>query len=119
MEARILDGILIGGAGNLRLAYVRMHPFVEVGFAESSGRWDAGGLFVNDVYEPSWINVSSTGLAVGAGVTLDVIILPHLILEGVVGYWSVPDPFSEVPPQEALDADFPLVYYGLGIRFGF
>jgi hypothetical protein len=114
----VANGVLVGGAAHFRRGRAAVRPFAELGVATAEGRWDAGGLYVEDAYEPGWTTESSTGLIVGVGMTVDFVVYRHLVLEGVAGYWLVPDPFSEVSPDEELDADFPPLYLGLGVRIG-
>ena len=114
----VANGVLVGGAAHFRRGRAAVRPFAEVGLAVAEGRWDSGGLYVEEGYQPGWTTESTSGLIVGLGLTLDFVVIPHVVLEGVAGYWLVPDAFSEVAPDEQLDADFPPLYFGLGVRLG-
>jgi len=93
-------GVAAGMAGvgiELRKGRFVVRPFAEAGFGRTEGRYDLGGYYVagpgGSQYVPFWRRVQGDGLGIGSGMVLEVITLPHIILEATGGYWkfSAPD----------------------------
>lgn len=109
---------LMGGLSlTLRSGRFSLLPFAELGLGRVEGRYDAGGYYVanpsapgGNRYVPFWRQSKQDGIGFGAGVTLQAVLLPHIILEGTIGHWdfSLPD---SVPRLSTFFA-------GAGLRFG-
>jgi trypsin-like peptidase len=92
-----------------------MRPFVEAGLGQVEGRFDGGGYYVSTPtggtrYVPSWNRVVGDGLGVGGGATLEVITVPHVIMELSAGYWTFTTPVGAPELKN--------VFFGLGARWG-
>ncbi len=91
-----------------------LRPFVEAGLGRVESRFDIGGYFVDDGgtdrYVPVWDREERDGIGVGGGASLEITLLPHLILELTGAGWSFGRP-DNAP-------DMPKFFLGGGIRVG-
>jgi len=110
-----VTGAMFGLGLNLpKQGRVWINPFVEGGFGHLEGRFDAGGYYVanngTNVYTPLWEQVQDDALGYGAGISLMALVVPHTIVEVMVGHWG----FNSPPDMPAM----PDVVWGAGLRFG-
>lgn len=92
-----------------------LRPFVEAGMSRVKARFDVGGYFVqdgsNERYVPIWHREEQDGIGFGGGASLELTVLPRMILEVTGAGWS----FGR--PENA--PDMPHFYVGAGLRAGF
>jgi hypothetical protein len=106
----------MAGVGlRLKIGRVAVDPFVEAGFGHIVGRFDVGGYYVaapggGNTYVPFFNRAQDDGLGVGGGMTVQVSVIPHVILEAVSGYWRFTTP-ENAPKLNDL-------FVGGGIRLG-
>jgi S1-C subfamily serine protease len=105
----------VGGlSARLRTGRFAARPFVEIGYGRMEGRYDAGGYFIDDgegvTYVPIWNTLETEGLGAGLGIDLEFLVVPHVMLEFLGGYWWFDAP-EEAPP-------LPDIVFGAGLRFG-
>jgi hypothetical protein len=93
---------------------VWLNPFLEGGFGHVEGRFDAGGYYIDNngtnTYVPLWRQVKDDGLGYGAGVSLMALVVPHTIVEVMVGHWSFNRPVNA--------PGTPNIVWGAGLRLG-
>ncbi len=87
----------MAGVGlHLKKGRLALHPFVEAGFGRVEGRFVVDSYYVATAGGSDTVRVfnrvQDDGLGVGAGMTVEVIVLPRTILELVTGYWSFARP---------------------------
>ena len=103
------------GGLSLNFHYGRftVQPFAEVGIGRVEGRFDAGGYFVEGGtgYVPFWRQEKQDGLGVGGGLSVQVLVAPHVALEVLGGHWNFRIP-------EDRTASLPTVFVGSGLRWG-
>lgn len=88
---------MVGLGVELRAGRFVARPFAEVGFGRAEGRYDLGGYYVanpDTQYVPFWRRVEKDGGGLGAGLVLEAVTLPHVIVEVTTGYWSFATPAS-------------------------
>ena len=110
-----VTGAMVGLGLNLpSKGRVWFNPFLEGGFGHVEGRFDAGGHYIDNngtnIYVPLWRQVKDDGLGYGAGVSLMALVVPHTIVEVVVGHWSFNRP-ANAPAM-------PDIVWGAGLRLG-
>jgi Trypsin-like peptidase domain len=104
---------MVGLAASLRMGRLTLQPFTELGLGRVEGRFDGGGVTVvapDTVYVPRWEQARVDGLGFGAGMDVQVLLLPRVILGAMVGRWT----FSSPPRVPA----FPSYFFGAGLRYG-
>jgi hypothetical protein len=92
----------LAGAGlDLRAGRFAAQPFVELGIGRVEGRYDAGGYTVapGGEYVPFWNQQQRDGIGVGGGLSIQALVIPHVVVEVLGGHWSfsVPDSLSSLP----------------------
>jgi hypothetical protein len=107
-----LNAAIAGLGLDLRFGRVALRPFADAGFAGMTSRVDQGGYYLGAAseYVPAWQRSYHNGAGGGGGATLDVVVLPHLMLEGIVGSWAFEKPAGA--PK------LPSVVFGGGVRLG-
>jgi len=95
-------------------------PFAEVGIGRARGRYDLGGAYEFDdiTYLPNFDAVEQNRLGGGAGLTLDYLLFPHLIVQGTAGYWRFQDVFEGAELPAGYKPVVPSVFVGVGLRWG-
>lgn len=93
---------------------VWVNPFIEGGFGHIEGRFKTSSFFIDqngtNVEVPVWRQVKDDGLGFGVGGSLMALVLPHTIVEIMVGHWSFNRPVNA--PK------MPDVIWGAGLRLG-
>jgi hypothetical protein len=114
-ENLTLSAVVAGLDASLRAGRFTARPFLEAGFGRMEARFDTGGYYVDDGdglrYVPNWSMVEDDGLGGGLGLNLDFLVVPHVMLELLGGYWVFNTP-EDAP-------SLPDVVFGAGLRFGF
>ena len=108
---RAVDAAMGGVGLNLHVSRFAAQPFLELGFGRVEGRYDAGGYYVaSDGHQPLWQEQRKDGVGVGGGMSVQILIAPHIVLEALGGHWSfnMPDSLPKLP-------DF---FIGAGLRLG-
>jgi hypothetical protein len=115
-ENLAVTGFLGGLDLRLQKGRFAVTPFGEMGFARVEGRFDAGGYFVqpstgSPKYLPYWNTAQDDVIGYGGGVSLDLLLFPHVAIEGLVAHWefSLPTQLESVPT----------LFMGAGLRFAF
>ena len=101
---------MVGGQLIVRRGRFAVAPFLEVGLGRVEGRYDAGGYYgTGGSYVPLWTQQKQDGIGVGGGLDVSVVVVPHVIVQAMVGSWSftVPDSVAKLPS----------VFLGAGLRW--
>ncbi len=116
----VVNAVMAGLGARIQYGRWVASPFAEVGFGRSSGRYDVGGVYQFDdlEYLPNFKAVEQNRMGGGAGLTLDYVLLPRTILQGVLGYWRFQDAFEGVELPAGYKATMPSLYVGFGLRWG-
>jgi len=105
---------MAGAALRVKAGRLTFQPFAEAGLGRVVGRFDAGGYYLasglTDRYVPLWRRVQDDGLGVGGGVSVELVLVPHLVLDLVAARWSFATPANA--PR------LPAVFFGTGLRIG-
>jgi hypothetical protein len=107
----------MGGVGvDFRYGPVIAQPFFEVGIGRVEGRFVAGRYWTrtasssDSVLVRVWDTDRQDGLGLGAGLSLQALVAPHMTLEVLAAHWGfgIPDNLRRLPS----------VYLGTGLRWG-
>ena len=107
----------MGGVGvDFKYGRVTAQPFFEAGLGRVEGRFVAGGYSAtagtggDTTHVTVWGTEQQDGLGVGAGLSLQALVAPHLTLEVLAAHWSfsIPDSLPQLPA----------VFVGTGLRWG-
>lgn len=114
-DDRAIDGAMLGAGSLFRTGRLALRPFVELGLLRVQGRFDGGGYYVDagngsQRYVPVWNHVTSSGIGGGAGVVIEYILRPPLIVEVMAGRWGY-------TPPEGLSGGSSTAF-GAGLRLG-
>jgi hypothetical protein len=95
----VLNSAVVGIGGNLVWNRLLARAFIDVGIGRVQGRYDIGGTFTgtgaNLQYQPNFVATpEKTTVVAGAGLTVEYIVLPRIIVEALGGYWLYDDPTS-------------------------
>jgi hypothetical protein len=106
---------MLGASTALSAGRLSVQPFAEVGLGRIEGRFDAGGVEVFQAdgtlqHSPRWQQVRADGIGVGLGAAIQLVVLPHVMLDLLGGRWDFPSP----PGAPRL----PDLFVGAGFRFG-
>lgn len=109
-----VTAVMAGGGAHVKTGRLTVVPFVEAGFGRIEGRFDVGGYYVagpgGNRYVPVYSRVTGDGLGFGGGFTAGIIVVPPVIVEWTVGYWSFTLP-ENAPALNRL-------FFGVGLRRG-
>lgn len=116
----VVNAVTIGFGARAQLGRLTVRPFAEFGMGRVRGRYDIGGVyeFVEVEYLPNFKAVEQTGFGGGGGLTLDYVLLPRTILQGLFGYWRFQDPFEGAELPAGFVPAMPASYIGFGLRWG-
>ena len=101
-----------------------MRAVGDVGFGLVQGRFDQGGVFLENPelqYAPNFKATEEQGtFVVGMSVVLDFTVLPRTILHARAGYWVFDDdPFAgEALFPDEFTPDMPHLFFGFGLKLG-
>jgi len=116
----VVNALMVGFGVRAQLGRLTVRPFAEIGMGRVRGRYDIGGVyeFVEVEYLPNFKAVEQTGFGGGAGLTLDFVLFPRTILQGLVGYWKFQDAFEGADLPAGFVPAMPSTYVGFGLRVG-
>jgi hypothetical protein len=116
----VVNAVTIGFGARVQLGRLTVRPFAEFGMGRVRGRYDIGGVyeFVEVAYLPNFKAVEQTGFGGGAGLTLDYVLFPRTILQGLFGYWRFQDAFEGADLPAGFVPAMPASYVGFGLRWG-
>lgn len=116
----VVNAFMVGLGARLQTGRLVVRPFAEGGVGRVRARYDIGGVyeFTDLKYLPNFKAVEQTGFGGGAGATLDYIVVPHMVIQGIAGYWRFQDPFEGAELPAGYAPKIPSVYVGIGLRWG-
>jgi hypothetical protein len=127
----VVNALVAGLGVRIQRGRLELTPFAEAGVGRVRGRYDLGGVYRFDedftlaseevpstTYVPRFEAVEKTGFGAGFGVTIDYVLFPRTILEGVVGQWRFRDPFEGTQLPTGYKPKMPTLFMGIGLRMG-
>lgn len=119
----VLNAGVVGLGGNLVWNRLLARVFIDVGIGRVQGRYDIGGPFTgtgaNLQYEPNYVATpEKTTVVAGAGLTVEYIVLPRIMVEALGGYWLYDDPFEGEELPDEYDPKVTNWFAGLGLKVG-
>ncbi len=121
----VMNSVVAGVGANLVWRRLTLRVFGEGGLGLVQGRFDQGGIFVQDpqlTYVPNPKSTDETTTFIGGvGVIAEYTIFPRAILQALGGYWAYNgDPFVNEPlfPDEFTSFSIPHLFFGVGLKLG-
>ncbi len=108
----------MGGVGvDFKYGRLTAQPFIEAGLGQVEGRFRSSVYYVDrggvSTPVPVWSQEKQDGLGLGAGLSVQALVAPHVTLELLGGHWS----FNL--PESLTRFGLPPLFAGGGFRWGF